>query len=133
MCVCCVSVVYLHHKKGYKCYHPPIKQFYVTMDVTFFESEIYFLNPSSMGTNSTQDPSTSSLAPQIPTRSPSTPIVPTNDSILAGVLKFVMRKGINYLLVAIKENYQRDIHLIIPRHQSIILLIMFQLSNCSTL
>ena len=28
--------------KGYKCYHPPMKKHYVTMDVTFVGNQLYF-------------------------------------------------------------------------------------------
>ncbi|RDX74983.1 hypothetical protein CR513_45194, partial [Mucuna pruriens] len=66
---------------------------------------------------SAHPPATSSLAPQSPTRSSSTTIVPTNDFIVANFSKFVMRTGTNYLLIAIEENHQRDVHLIILRHQ----------------
>ncbi|GMI79954.1 hypothetical protein HRI_001664700 [Hibiscus trionum] len=38
----CVLVGYSSLKKGYKCYHPPSKKFFVTMDLTFFEQEPYF-------------------------------------------------------------------------------------------
>lgn len=46
----CVFVGYLPHKKGYKFYHPPTKQFYVTMDVTLSETEMFFSSPSSTST-----------------------------------------------------------------------------------
>ncbi|BBH03624.1 hypothetical protein Prudu_014548 [Prunus dulcis] len=57
----CISFVHLHHsgkldphslkciflgysatQKGYKCYHPPSKKFFVTRDVTFHEDHAYF-------------------------------------------------------------------------------------------
>lgn len=37
---------YATHQKGYRCYYPPTQRTYVTMDVTFLESEMYF-TPSS--------------------------------------------------------------------------------------
>ena len=33
---------YSSTQKGYKCYHPPSKKFFVSADVTFSESESYF-------------------------------------------------------------------------------------------
>ncbi|PRQ17544.1 putative RNA-directed DNA polymerase [Rosa chinensis] len=38
----CVFVGYGGYQKGYKCYHPPTRKYYVTMDVTFFEDMSYF-------------------------------------------------------------------------------------------
>lgn len=38
----CVFVGYSSIKKGYKCYHPPTREFDVSMDVTFREAEAYF-------------------------------------------------------------------------------------------
>ncbi|KAK9924400.1 hypothetical protein M0R45_032769 [Rubus argutus] len=38
----CVFVGYGGYQKGYKCYHPPTRRYYVTMDVTFFEDMSYF-------------------------------------------------------------------------------------------
>ncbi|CAL2268732.1 unnamed protein product [Prunus armeniaca] len=62
----CISFVHLHHsgkldphslkciflgysatQKGYKCYHPPSKKFFVTRDVTFHEEHAYFSHLSS--------------------------------------------------------------------------------------
>ena len=41
------------HQKRYRCYHPPSRRMYTTMDVTFSESEMYyfsaFSNPSLQG------------------------------------------------------------------------------------
>jgi hypothetical protein len=39
----CVLVGYGTHQKGYKCYHPPTRKFFVTMDVTFYEDTCYFV------------------------------------------------------------------------------------------
>ena len=60
--VCCVAFVHLHkhqrtklnshalqyvfvgytlHEKGYRCYHPPTRQMYITMDVVFHEDSMY--------------------------------------------------------------------------------------------
>ena len=38
----CVFLGYSSNQKGYKCYHPPTKRSYITMDVPFFESQPYF-------------------------------------------------------------------------------------------
>ncbi|XP_016168907.1 uncharacterized protein LOC107611507 [Arachis ipaensis] len=41
----CVFIGYTSNKKGYKCYHPQSRKFYISKDVTFHESESFF--PSS--------------------------------------------------------------------------------------
>ena len=38
----CVFLRYSSNKNGYKCYHPPTKRSFITIDVTFFESQPYF-------------------------------------------------------------------------------------------
>ncbi|RVW22233.1 Retrovirus-related Pol polyprotein from transposon TNT 1-94 [Vitis vinifera] len=38
----CVFVGYALHKKRYRCYHPPTRQMYITMDVVFHEDSMYF-------------------------------------------------------------------------------------------
>ncbi|PRQ56213.1 putative RNA-directed DNA polymerase [Rosa chinensis] len=38
----CVFVGYGGYQKGYKCFHPPTRKYYITMDVTFFEDMSYF-------------------------------------------------------------------------------------------
>ncbi|CAL8152273.1 unnamed protein product [Prunus armeniaca] len=46
----CVFVGYATHQKGYRCYHPSTRRTYVTLDVTFLESELFFHDPSSNST-----------------------------------------------------------------------------------
>ncbi|RVW39236.1 Retrovirus-related Pol polyprotein from transposon TNT 1-94 [Vitis vinifera] len=50
--VWCIFVGYATRQKGYRCYHPTTKRTYVTMDVTFLESETFF--SSSVSTSSLQ-------------------------------------------------------------------------------
>jgi len=38
----CVFVGYSLTQKGCKCYHPPSRKQFVLMDVTFFETQLYF-------------------------------------------------------------------------------------------
>ena len=38
----CVFIGFSPQQKGYRCYHPPSKHVYVTMDVTFSEEEHFF-------------------------------------------------------------------------------------------
>ena len=38
----CVFVGFAPQQKGYKCYHPETRHMYVTMDVTFSESENFY-------------------------------------------------------------------------------------------
>ncbi|KAL0551185.1 hypothetical protein IC582_010271 [Cucumis melo] len=38
----CVFVGYLLHQRDYKCFHPPSRKYFVTMDVTFCENRSYF-------------------------------------------------------------------------------------------
>ncbi|KAL0549791.1 hypothetical protein IC582_014280 [Cucumis melo] len=38
----CVSVGYPLHQHSYKCFHPPSKKYFVTMDVTFYKDRPYF-------------------------------------------------------------------------------------------
>ena len=39
----CVFIGYSDFQKGYRCYHPPTDTLYVTLDVSFRESEPYYL------------------------------------------------------------------------------------------
>jgi hypothetical protein len=38
----CVFVGYALHQKGYRCYHPPSRKLYVTLDVVFHETTMYY-------------------------------------------------------------------------------------------
>ncbi|KAA0041009.1 reverse transcriptase [Cucumis melo var. makuwa] len=38
----CVFVGYPLHQRGYKCFHPPSRKYFVTMDVTFYKDRPYF-------------------------------------------------------------------------------------------
>lgn len=40
----CMFVGYGPHQKGYRCYHPPTRHMFTTMDVHFHESSMYFSN-----------------------------------------------------------------------------------------
>ncbi|TYK10665.1 Beta-galactosidase [Cucumis melo var. makuwa] len=37
-----VFVGYPLHQRGYKCFHPPSRKYFITMDVTFYENQPYF-------------------------------------------------------------------------------------------
>ena len=37
----CIFVEYSRTQKGYKCFHPPTRRYFVSVDVTFFESMHY--------------------------------------------------------------------------------------------
>ena len=38
----CVFVGYALHQKFYRCYHPPSRKIYVTLDVVFHENDMYY-------------------------------------------------------------------------------------------
>jgi len=40
--ICCLFLGYAAHQKGYRCYDPVTKHIYVTMDVTFLESDTFY-------------------------------------------------------------------------------------------
>ena len=44
----CVFLGYFNSQKGYKCFHPPISKYYVSMDVQFCEWESYFFGNVSL-------------------------------------------------------------------------------------
>ena len=42
----CVFVGYSSNQKGYKCFDPVTKKYFVTMDVQFFENQLFFKSSS---------------------------------------------------------------------------------------
>lgn len=44
----CVFLGYAAHKKGYRCYHPPTKRMFITLDVVFHENSIFFASESDL-------------------------------------------------------------------------------------
>ena len=46
----CLFLGYGLHKKGYRCFDPTTKRTYITMDVTFLESDTFFPSPASNST-----------------------------------------------------------------------------------
>ena len=48
----CIFVGYSPTQKGYKCYHPTTKKVFVSIDVTFVETESFFSQPYLQGENS---------------------------------------------------------------------------------
>ena len=47
----CIFVGYSPTQKGYKCYHPATKKVFVSIDVTFVETESFFSQPYLQGEN----------------------------------------------------------------------------------
>ncbi|KAI5446331.1 hypothetical protein KIW84_014246 [Lathyrus oleraceus] len=47
----CIFLGYASNKRGYKCYHPPSRKFFVSKDVTFHENVSYFTRSQSQGEN----------------------------------------------------------------------------------
>ena len=43
----CVFVGYASQQKGYRCYHPPSCKVYITLDVVFHETEMYYSSSES--------------------------------------------------------------------------------------
>lgn len=51
----CVFIGYSSTQKGYKCFHPPTRKFFVSVDVTFVETESYFSNSYLQGEKLSED------------------------------------------------------------------------------
>ncbi|OMO54865.1 Integrase, catalytic core [Corchorus capsularis] len=47
----CVFLGYATSQKGYRCYHPPTKRMFITMDVVFHEDTMYFSESDFQGQN----------------------------------------------------------------------------------
>ena len=45
----CIFIGYPPNKRGYKCYHPPSRKYFVSKDVTFHENLTYFTRPQLQG------------------------------------------------------------------------------------
>lgn len=44
----CVFLGYAAHQKGYRCYHSPTQQMFITLDVVFQENSMYFFSESDL-------------------------------------------------------------------------------------
>ena len=53
----------LIYSKGYKCYHPPTKKLYVSVDVAFVENKSYFSTPYLEGELSILEDEESTIPP----------------------------------------------------------------------
>ena len=74
----CIFIGYASDKKGYKCYHPPSRRVYISMDVTFQESESFYPSPQRQGENNQEAESSElSVLPVIPVIQE--PLMPNED------------------------------------------------------
>ena len=81
----CVFVRYLLHQRGYKCFHPSSRKYFVTMNVNFIEDGPFFLVSLLQGENVSEEsnymlPLESSYPTVVtlPDPSPHSTIIPTN-------------------------------------------------------
>ncbi|KAJ7949695.1 Retrovirus-related Pol polyprotein from transposon TNT 1-94 [Quillaja saponaria] len=51
----CIFIEYFATHKGYKCYHPPTRKTYVSMDLTFHESNAYFSSTPLQGESNNEE------------------------------------------------------------------------------
>jgi len=79
----CVLVGYSRTQRGYRLYHPTSQKYYVSMDVTFFESQSFFSDSSSHDLlNTSSDivlPIPVSVTPPVPIPSVTPPPVDPDD------------------------------------------------------
>jgi len=57
----CIFIGYASNKKGYRCYHPPSRKFFTSMDVTFDETKSFYESPQLQGESSFEVESSESL------------------------------------------------------------------------
>ncbi|RDY02144.1 hypothetical protein CR513_14444, partial [Mucuna pruriens] len=62
----CVFIDYPLNKKGFKCYHPSSRRFFVSMDVTFHETQSFFVCPPLQGGVSIPDNSIEDVTDNMP-------------------------------------------------------------------
>lgn len=72
----CIFLGYAPNKRGYKCYHPPSRKFFVSKDVTFHENVSYFTRSQSQGENISDLESESESESEFLILSPSLPRTP---------------------------------------------------------
>ncbi|KAH9657194.1 retrovirus-related pol polyprotein from transposon RE1 [Citrus sinensis] len=78
----CVFLGYSPTRKGYKCYDPLSKKFFVTMDVTFFENRSFLPKTSLQGEDHTQEDHFWELSLPMPIMSCVPPVPSTMPSIV---------------------------------------------------
>lgn len=74
----CIFLGYAPNKRGYKCYHPPSRKFFVSKDVTFHENVSYFTRSRSQGENISDLESESESESEFLILGPSLPRTPIN-------------------------------------------------------